>query len=70
MQLQSHMGLLAVSPYVLAQASTTPPPAGSAPPPPASADPLDVLAVAAASATPLKVPQPVQAEDDSSSAID
>ena len=70
MQLQSHMGLPAVSPYVPTQASATPPPAGSAPSPPAPADPLDVLAAAAASATPPAAPQPVQAEDDSSLATD
>ena len=70
MQLQSHMGLPVVSPYVPAHASATPPPAGSAPPPPAPADPLDVLATAEASATPPAAPQPVQAEDDSSSATD
>ena len=59
MQLQSHMGLPVVSPYVLAQAYATPPPAGSAPPPLAPADPLDVLAAAAASTTPPATPQPV-----------
>ena len=67
MQLQIHMGLPTVSPYVPTQASTTPPLAGSVPPPPAPTDPLDVLAAAAALATPLVAPQPVQAEDDSSS---
>ena len=85
MQLQSHLGLPAVSPHAPAQASTTPPPAGSAPPLLAPTDPLDMLAVAAASTTPpaaptatppaassppLAAPQPVQAEDDSSSATD
>ena len=59
MQLHNHMGLPAVSPYVLAQASATPPPAGSAPLPPAPADPLDVLAAAVASAIPPIAPQPV-----------
>ena len=70
MQLQSHMGLPVVSPYVPARDSPTPPSAGSVPPPPAPADPLDVLESIAASATPPAAPQPVQAEDDSSSATD
>ena len=70
MQLKSHLGLPAVSPYVPAHASTTPPLTGSAPPQPAPVDPLDVLAAAAASATPPAAPQPVQAKDDSSSATD
>ena len=70
MQLQSHQGLPAVSPYVPAQAAATPPPTGSAPPPSAPTDPLDVLATAAASATPLAAPQPVEAEDDSSLVTD
>ena len=55
-QLQSDMGLLAVSPYVPTQASATPLPVGSAPPPTAPADPLDVLAAAAKSATPPAAP--------------
>ena len=66
MQLQSHMGLPVVSPYVPAQASATPPPTGSAPPPPTPTDPLDVLVAAATSATPPEAPQHVQAKDDSS----
>ena len=70
MQLQSHMGLPVVSPYVPAQASATPPPAGSTPQPLAPTDPLDVLAAAVASATPPAAPQHVQAEDDSSSTTD
>ena len=70
MQLQSHQGLLAVSPYVPAHALATPPPVGSAPPPLALVDPLDVLVVAVASGTPPAAPQPVQAEDDSSPATD
>ena len=70
MQLRSHLGLPAVSPYVPTQASATPPQAGSAPSPPAPTDPLDVLVAAAASATPPAAPQPVQALDDSSSAAD
>ena len=67
MQIQSHLGLLAISPYVPAQAFSSPTPAGPTPPSLAPADPLDVLAVAA---TPSAAPQPVQAEDDSSPAID
>ena len=70
MQLQSHLGLPAISPHAPAQASTIPPPARSAPPPSAPADSLDVLAAAAASATPPAAPQPAQAEDDSSPAAD
>ena len=69
MQLQSHLGLPVVSLHAPAQASATPPPIGSAPPPSAPTDPLDVLAAAAASTTPPAAPQPIQAEDDSSSAI-
>ena len=68
MQLQSHLGVPSVSTYVPAQASATPPLAGLAPPPPSPTDPLDVLAAVAASATLPTAPQPVQAEDDSSSA--
>ena len=67
MQIQSHLGLLAISLYVPAQAFSTPTPAGPAPPPPAPTTPLDVLAAAA---TPLAVPQPVQAEDASSPTTD
>ena len=63
MQLQSHLGLPAVSLHTPAQASGTPPLVGSAPPPSSPTDSLDVLAAAAA-------PQPAQAEDDSSPAAD
>ena len=70
MQLQSHLGLPAVSLHAPAQASAIPPPARSAPPPSSPADPLDVLAATAASATPPAAPQPAQAEDDSSPATD
>ena len=65
MQIQSHLGLPAISSYVPAQAFCASPPAGPAP-----ADPLDVLAAVAIAATPLATPQPVQAEDASSSATD
>ena len=70
MQIQSHLGLPTTSPYVPARAVAVPPPAGPAPPPPASIDPLDVLAAVAVAATPPVAPQPIQAEDDSSSATD
>ena len=66
MQIQSHLGLRAISPYVPAQAFSAPTPIGPAPPPPAPADPLDVLAAPAVAAK----PQPVQAEDASSPATD
>ena len=67
MQIQSHLGLPTISPYVPTQAFSAPTPAGPAPPPPAPADPLDVLAVVA---TLPAAPQPVQVEDASSPATD
>ena len=67
MQIQSHLGLPTISPYVPAHVFSTPTPVGPAPLPPVPADPLDVLAVAA---TPPVAPQPVQAEDASSPATD
>ena len=70
MQIQSHLGLLAISPYVPAQSFSASPPTRPAPPPPAPVDPLDVLAAAVVPATPPAAPQPVQAEDASSSATD
>ena len=70
MQLQSHQGLPAVSPYVPSQAVATPPTTGSDPPPSALANPLDVLAAAVASTTPPAAHQLVEVEDDSSLAID
>ena len=70
MQLQSHLGLSAVSPHAPAQASAISPPTVSAPPPSAPTASLDVLAAAAASATSPTAPQPDQAEDDPSLATD
>ena len=71
MQIQSHLGLPTISPYVPAQAASTPTLVGPVPPPlPALADPLDVLAAAAVAATPPAAPQPIQAEDASSPAPD
>ena len=70
MQIQSHLGLPTTSPYVPARSVAVPPIAGPTPPPPASTDSLDVLATAAVASTPPVAPQPVQAEDDSSSATD
>ena len=70
MQLQSYLGLSAVSPHTPAQASVIPPPSRSAPPPSAPAAFLDVLAAATASATSPSAPQPAQAEDDPSPATD
>ena len=68
MQIQRHLGLLAISPYVPAQTVPTPTPAGPVPPPPpALAGSLVVLAVAA---TPPAAPQPAQTEDASSPATD
>ena len=64
MQIQSHLGLPAVSPYVPAQAVSAPTSAGPVPPPPPSpTNSLDVLAAAAVAATPPAAPQLVQAED-------
>ena len=69
MQIQSHLGLPAISPYVPAQAASGPTLARPVPPPPpAPADSLDVLVAAAVVATPPAAPQPVQAEDASSPA--
>ena len=70
MQIQSHLGLPVISPYVPAQAFSAPTPAGPAPPPPAPVAPLDVLVVVAIAATPPAAPQPFQAEDTSSPATD
>ena len=71
MQIQRHLGLPAISPYVPAQTVLAPNPAGPVPPPPpAPAGSLAVLAAAAAAATPLAAPQPTQTEDASSSATD
>ena len=58
LQLQSHLGLPTVSPHTPAQTSAAPPPTRLAPSPSALADSLDVLAAAAASATPPAAPQP------------
>ena len=71
MQIQSHLGLPAISPYVLAQTLPTPTPAGAMPPPPpVPAGSLVILAVATGATTPLAAPQPVQTEDASSPATD
>ena len=70
MQIQSHLGLLAISPYVPAQDFSAPTPQASAPPPPDPAPSLDVLAATAVAATPPVVPQPVQIEDTSSPTTD
>ena len=69
-QIQSHLGLPAISPYVPAQAFSTPTPAGPTPPPPTPIDPMDVLAAAAVAATPPAAHQPIQAEDASSPTTD
>ena len=70
LQLQSHLGLSAVSQHAPAKASDIPPPTGLAPPPSALTASLDVLAAAAASATSPAAPQPAQAEDHPSPATD
>ena len=71
MQIQSQLGLPAISPYVLAQAISALTPAGPVPPPPlAPADSLDVLPAVGVVATPPTAPQFVQAEDTSSLATD
>ena len=71
MQIQSHMGLHAISPYVFAQAVSALTPVGPVPPsPPAPTSSLAVLAVVAVATTPPTEPQPVQTEDTSSPAID
>ena len=57
MQIQSHMGLPAISLYVPAQAAPAPPSTGPVPTPqPAPADSFDVLAAAAVAATPPAAP--------------
>ena len=70
MQIQSHLGLPVISPYVPAHAFSAHPPAKPAPPPPAPAPSLDVLAAAAIAVAPLVAPQPVQTEDTSSPTTD
>ena len=71
MWIESHLGLPDSSPQDLAQPSVVPHQTGSTCPPPALKASLDVLAVAAASATsPIAAPQPRQAEDEPSPAID
>ena len=71
MQIQSHLGLPSISPYVAASAASAPSSAGPVPTPQlAPTNSLDVLAVAAVVATPPAAPQPVQDEDDSSPVTD
>ena len=70
MQLQSNLGLPAISPHAPAQALAIPFPIGSTPPPSAPAASLDVLAAVAASATSPAAPQPAQAGDDPYPTID
>ena len=65
MQIQSHLGLHEIFPYVPTQAFSAPTPAGPAP-----VDSPDVLTAAIVATTPLAAPQPVEAEDDSSPATD
>ena len=68
MQIQSHLGLPTISPYVPAQTVPAPTPAEPVqPPPPAPTGSLVILAVAA---TPPAAPQPIQTEDASSPATD
>ena len=71
MQIQSHLGLPTISPYVLAQTVPAPTPVGPVPPPPlAPAGSLAILVSTAVAATPLAAPQPAQTEDTSSPATD
>ena len=71
MQIHSHLGLPAISPYVHAQAVPASTPVGPVPPPsPAPAGFLAVLAAAAVAATPPAAPQPFQTDDASSLTTD
>ena len=71
MQIQRHLGLPAISPYVPAQTVPAPPPAEPVPPlPPTPIGSLVILAAVAVATTPPAAPQPAQTEDVSSPATD
>ena len=70
MRIESHLGLLAISPQDPTQPLAVPPQTRSTPPPSAPVASLDVLAAAAASTTSPTAPQPAQAEDEPSPTTD